>query len=520
VSWLSRVFRKGSGDEAITLLRLRTTRFRQLLGSYAALLALLEDSAEKQGGNFILDRQYVLALAEQVTEIADAIVFDLNVITFHRNLAFYEAAERLRTRLRSILAQGSSGGGPGSASDAQSQAGVSPTVSPSALAAALERSEVVYQQSGHVACRGVAAGPVCNLSGGTQPGAMSPGSVLVASDVDAEGAAVAAGRAGAILLDRGSAAGTAARLARELRIPAIVGLGDVTSRLASGVEVTVDADENVIYQGRVSELLEYYRSGRSGGEEEEYHLLRSVREVAFPLTFSGEGDEPSLKDCRTVRDLAHLAHSLAGDALWELLSTERGDADTLVRLEPAWCEARVVQFEDLRPPGTGGGVLVRDVRSRPLRAFLEGLANHGVSDQGPGAPRSRPPAPCALRAAATDEHVLAVMTSPRGFDMVDATVGGGRESNTVYCRFAARGDDDPEAVRGGVAAGVLARLGFSVALTVREASGWLRGLPWAETEERVRILGCLFERLARPADTGRHRAAVQPSVEAFMSGCA
>jgi hypothetical protein len=104
VSWLSRVFRKGSGDEAITLLRLRTARFRQLLGSYAALLALLEDSAEKQGGNFILDRQYVIALAEHVTEIADAIVFDLNVITFHRNLAFYEAAERLRTHLRSILA--------------------------------------------------------------------------------------------------------------------------------------------------------------------------------------------------------------------------------------------------------------------------------------------------------------------------------------------------------------------------------------------------------------------------------
>ncbi len=518
MSWLSRVFRRGSGDEAITLLRLRTARFRQLLGSYAALLTLLEDSAEKQGGNFILDRQYVIALAEQVTEIADAIVFDLNVITFHRYLAFYEAAERLRTRLRSILTEGASGGALGSVSDAQSQAGAAATVSPSALAAALERSEVVYQQSGHVACRGVAAGPVCNLSDGAQPGAMSPGSVLVASDVDAEGAAVAAGRAGAILLDRGSAAGTAARLARELRIPAIVGLKDVTSRLATGAEVTVDADENVIYQGHVSELVEYYRAGRPGGEEEEYHLLRSVREVAFPLTFSGEGAEPSLKDCRTVRDLAHLAHSLAGDALWELLST-RGDADTLVRLGLAWCEARVVQLEDLRRPGTGGGVVCQDVRSRPLRAFLEGLANHGVSDQGPGAQRSLP-VPCALRAVATDEHVLAVMTSPRGFDMVDATVGGGRESNTVYCRFAARGDDDPEAVRGGVAAGVLARLGFSVALTVREASGWLRGLPWAETEERVRILGCLFARLARSEDAGRHRAAVQPSVEAFMSGCA
>ncbi len=517
MSWLSRVFHRGSGDEAITLLRLRTARFRQLLGSYAALLGLLEDAAEKQGGSFILDRQYVIALAEQVAELADAVVFDLNVITSHRNLAFYEVAERMRTRLRGILAE-EAGGGLGVESGPQGQAAAaSPAVSPATLAAALARSEVLYRQSGHVACRGVAAGPVCNLSGGPQPGTVSPGCVLVARDVDAEGAALAAGRAGAILLDRGSAAGTAARLARELRIPAIVGLGDASSRLANGVEVTVDADENVVYRGSVSELLDYYRAGRSGAEEEEYHLLRSVREAAFPLTFGAGRTEPALPDCLTVRDLVHLAHGLAGDALCELLSAGRGEVGTLVRHGgPAWCEVHVVQLEDVRRRDPGGGILPSEVQSRPLRAFLEGLANH----QGPGEERAPEPAPRALRAAATDEHALAVMTSPRGFDMLDATAGGGRERNTVYCRFATCGDDDPEAARGGVAAGVLTRLGFAVAVTAREASGWLRGLPWAETEERVRILGCLFARLARPGAGGWQRAAAQANVEAFMRGCA
>ena len=533
MSWLTRVFRKRIGGEDITLLRLRTTRFRQLLGSYASLLALLEDAAEKQGGGYILDRQYVIALAEQVAELADAVVFDLNVITSHRNLAFYEVADGLRAGLRGVLAQ-ASGGGSGSESEARAQAAApSQTVSPSTLAAALARSEVLYRQSGHVACRGVAAGLVCNLSDGRQSGALPPGSVLVATDVAAEHVALAAGRAGAILLDLGSAAGTAARLARELRIPAILGLRDVTSRLASGTEVTVDADENVVYRGRVNELLDYYRSGRPGAEdEEEYQLLRSVREAAFPLTLGANQPEPALPDCRTVRDLVHLAHGLAGDALHELLSTERGGAGTLVRLAgPAWCEVRVVHLDGLHRSDPSGGIAPSEVRSRPLRAFLEGLSNHqatnhhgtgyhGANQQGAGEQRILALAPCALRAAATDEHALTVMTLPRGFDMLDATEGGGRESNTVYCRFASRGEGDPEAFRGAVAAGVLMRLGFTVAVTARQGSGWLRGLPWAETEERVRIVGCLFARLARLGMAGWERSAVEPNVEAFMRGCA
>jgi pyruvate,water dikinase len=518
VSWLSRVFGKQAGGEAVALLRLRTTRFRQLLRSYGALSALLEDAAEKQGGGFILDRQYVIALAEQVAELADAVVFDLNVITSQQNLAFYEVAERLRAELRSIVAQGSDGT-PASQSE-RAQASAPPaTVNPAALAAALARSHVLYRQCGQVACRGVAAGPVCNLGDGPEPSAVSPGSVLVAADLAAEDRVLATiRRAGALLLDRGSAAGTAARLARELRIPAIVGLGDATSRLVSGIEVTVDADENVVYLGPVAELLDYYRSGRLGAEEEEeYRLLRSVRRAAFPLTLAADQTEVALPDCRTLHDLVHLARSLAGDALCRLLTAQPGHSGVLVGLGgAAWCQAQVVILADSSRRGSSGAMAVSELPSRPLRAFLEGLSSH----QGPGDGRGSAFVSCALHAVGTDEHTLAVSTSPRGCDMLDATADWGREANVIYCRFAARGDDDPAAARGALAAGVLARLGFAVTTTNREVNGWIRGLPLAETEERVRILGHLSARLAQLGIAGWARATVEPNVEAFMRGCA
>lgn len=508
MSWLSRVLRPRSGSETHTLLKLRVTRFRQLLLSYGTLLSLAEDAAEKQGGGFILDRQYVVALAEQVAELAESVAFDLNVLTSQRNLPFYEQVERLRDELRSLLAEG------GANTRARPSEAAAPTVPPAALAAALARSPVIYRERGQVACRGVAAGPVCNLGRGLELEAVPRGCVLVADDLLAEhGALDSIRQAGAVLLDRGGVGGPAARLARELRIPAILGLGDATSLLSSGTWVTVDADENVVYQGRIAELLDYYLSTHLAAEEEpEYALLRSVRRTAFSLTLAADRAEPDLKDCRTIHDLIHLAHSLAGDAMAELLTTRRRDAGAEVHLAGApWCKVHVTRLEHFPGRGARGEALTAEPPSRPLRALLKGLA----------APRSSVShvsglPPCAVDAVATDEHALAVMALPGGFDMLDATAARAREANSIYCRFAPRGEADPKGARGALAAGVLGRLGFTVALTGREVSGWIRGLPSAEIEERVCILGRLRTRLAEHGISGWGCPGAEPDVDAFL----
>jgi phosphohistidine swiveling domain-containing protein len=528
VSWLSSLFSRRAGrwtgDDA--LLRLRTTRFRQLLASQGALLSLIEDSADKQGGGFVFDRQYVIALAEQAAELADAVAFDLNVLTSQRNLAFYDQAERLRAELRVMIAGGlepgdgrrgegvdSSESAPPDRADRGLGGAAGTGVSPVDLAEALSRCEVLYRAAGTVACRGVAAGPVCNLGDRPELASVAPGSVLVAADLGpAEGVLATVRRAGALLLDRGTSAGPAARLARELRVPAILGLGDVTARLATGVEVTVDADEGVVYRGRVPELLEYAASTRSSAQEEEpeYRLLRALRRAAFPLTLPAGPPEPTLTDCRTIHDLVHLAHLLAGDALFDLLLGEKGRTAIQVRLPGVrWCELRLVALDGIaRHAGAAIGPL--DLTSRPLRALLEGLAGARGLEREVGDD--------VLRAAATDEHSLAVMASAQGIDAIDATVAGVSEANRIYCRFAPRGQGDPDGYRGQLAAGALSRLGFAVSVTARGATGWMRGLPAGETEERLRILGGLWARLARPGSIGWRRAEVEDGAETLLHG--
>ncbi len=505
MSWLGRILRPAGGREDLLLLKLRATRFRQLLRSYGAFLSLLEDAAEKQGGGFILDRQYIVSLAEQVAEIADGVAFDLNVLTSQRNLAVYERAKQLRAGLRDLFTGG------GSAARARAAGEPVPAVSPARLAAALSRSRVLCRERGQVACRGVAAGVVCHLGDGPLRGPLQAGCVLVAGDLPAGHDALdAMERVAALLLGRGGVAAPAARRARELRIPAIVGLGDATRLLPDGSEVTVDADENVVYDGRIAELLDYEVSTRAASAEEpEYALLRSVRQAAFSLTLPADRVEPAIGDCRTLHDLVHLAQSVAGDAMTELLTSRCGGAGTALRLTAApWCSVHVVHLGSDPHSGARGGAEAPS--SRPLVALLEGL----TSPEGGGGEARQPP--CAVEAVATEEHALAAMPLADGFDLLDATASGAAEGNSVYCRFSPRGVSGHEGARGEAAARLLAPLGFVVSRTGRDVTGWLRGLPGPEIEDRVRAVGRLRARLGGRLPAGGGRPAAGAGANALV----
>jgi hypothetical protein len=170
-----------------------------------------------------------------------------------------------------------------------------------------------------------------------------------------------------------------------------------------------------------------------------------------------------------------------------------------------------------RLPDRGSGVKARpaELPSRPLGALLEGLGDGRSSDgQLSGLP------PFAVDAVATDESALAAMAWRGGFDLLDATAAGAGEANSIYCRFAPRGEGDPGGARGALAAGVLARLGFEVALTGREVSGWIRGLPSVEIEERVSILGRLHTRLAEHDVAGWGSPGAEADADAFFGSLA
>jgi pyruvate,water dikinase len=93
--------------------------------------------------------------------------------------------------------------------------------------------------SGVPAASGRASGLVRVIRGPDEFDALEPGEILVAP-LTAPAWTPLFRRAAAVVTDVGSAAAHASIIAREYGIPAVVGCGDATSRLRTGMRVTVD----------------------------------------------------------------------------------------------------------------------------------------------------------------------------------------------------------------------------------------------------------------------------------------
>jgi phosphohistidine swiveling domain-containing protein len=486
-----KLFGESGGRDGAAVLDRRVARFRHLLNRYGAFLDVSTDAAEKQAGDYVFDRHYIVTVVDAIGEAAEAMLFDLSVLVGARDLDAFATLARMREDLEAVGDPLLGGGDAFPGAVAAGAAGGPPSIAPGELATAIARHALAYHGSGRVACRGVAAGMVLNRRDAAAGLDAAAGSILVATDISPGelDRAVRGGVAG-LLLDDGSPTCPAASVARRRRIPSIVGLHDATRRLRSGEAVTVDADEGTVYFGIVRELVDYYRAGRLGEEEPEYRTLRAVRRAAFGLTL-GEADAPEgdLAPCRTVHDLVVGALEAAGDALaGEIANGPWLSGGNVATKAAGDIDLEIVELLDAgASPATGPAAATAvAVSSRPLAALLGGLGRRGDSP----ATRARG------LAAIKREQALAWLPHGPAFDLVDGVVSGARALNHVYVRIAARfagGRDGGD--RGALACRVLERFGFAAMRTPRSAGAWVRGLGDAETEERLVVVGRLVAAL-------------------------
>ncbi|MFT4229762.1 MAG: phosphoenolpyruvate synthase [Microbacterium sp.] len=118
-----------------------------------------------------------------------------------------------------------------------------------------ERSDVLV--TGRAIGQRIGAGPVRVLESIAHMDRFQPGDVLVADMTDPDWEPIMK-KASAIVTNRGGRTCHAAIIARELGIPAVVGTGGATARLADGTEVTVscaEGDDGFVYDG-ILEFIE------------------------------------------------------------------------------------------------------------------------------------------------------------------------------------------------------------------------------------------------------------------------
>jgi pyruvate,water dikinase len=265
---------------------------------------------------------------------------------------------------------------------------MAPTAAVPEGAAPAPEKEVEPRWCGGIrAVGGAAAGTVFVLARDADIGAIPDGAIVLARQ-PALRLVMVMDRINAIITEAGSPTDHLTILAREFRVPTLVGAAGVTKVLAPGELVTVDADHCKVYPGVRVELLQKRRSAPGAGRDdpEWLHLKRLLQRITSLHLLDPEAPEFSPDHCQTLHDLTRFCHEKAMDAMFALKTADG-------RIPAGVSRLRTTLPFTLFLLDLGGGlaasdnreVTEEDILSQPLKALLRGFQLHQRS-RGQGMP--------------------------------------------------------------------------------------------------------------------------------------
>lgn len=372
---------------------------------------------------------------------------------------------------------------------------------------------VLIRDQGVVAHAGVGAGPVFVVSSDQDLERFPEGGVLV-TRYTAPWLAPVLPKAAAMVAERGSPAGHLATIAREFRVPSLVGVENATAFLPEGEAVTVDTHNRLIYQGRVSELLHYELVQATVFEDApEFRLLRRLLKRIAPLNLTDPQDQNFTPDgCRSVHDVIRFVHE---KAVQELMDLPR----FLKRFKEArlWTLASEVPIGlkiwdlggGIAPDVQGSQVTPDQIRSLPLQALWEGVTLPGVWSTEPvpmdfkGLMASltrtlgeSPGAPSFLGinlAVITETYLNLHLKLGYHYNLIDARMDPDPHHNHIYFRFVGGVTDLPRrSRRARLLADILSKFHFKVDIKGDLVLARILHLPQEEMRRRLIALGQLI----------------------------
>jgi pyruvate,water dikinase len=278
--------------------------------------------------------------------------------------------------------------------------------------------------------------------------------------------------------------------------------------------ITVDADENILYEGGVEELLRYQLLRSQPYEEtHEFRMLRRMLKYVSPLNQK----DPSAPDfapeyCRTYHDIIRFAHERALAELGRLDDIQLEGSHTSARPLDLAIPLDLVLVDiggGIAPGARGKTVSPAEVASRPLAILLQGLLAPGVWSTNPAemdlegfmasATRAGPltvPGGDVVRrnvAIVSADYLNLNLRVGYHFNVVDSYLGENPEDSYIFFRFVGGVTDVTRRTRRArLLATILSQQGFKTDLSGELIIGRLQGVPPPICEEQLRMVGRLI----------------------------
>ena len=235
----------------------------------------------------------------------------------------------------------------------------------------------VILDRGITASPGVGCGPAFLIETTVDMLQFPSGAVLVARNPLPQWAALLS-QAVAVVTDQGALTGHLAAVAREFKVPALMGTQTAFQTIRPGDVVTVDATDHKIYAGRVETLLSKFSKKTSPMKGSPvYRILENILKFIAPLNLTDpESGNFTPEGCQTLHDIIRYAHEIALRELFDdkknISISEKFTKKLVSKLPMEWW---VIDLEGGVREGCEGPTLqLEDILSVPLLALWEGLA--------------------------------------------------------------------------------------------------------------------------------------------------
>jgi pyruvate,water dikinase len=393
--------------------------------------------------------------------------------------------------------------------------------------------------SGEIVCPGVASGVAVHLAENGDFSTFPQGGVLIAKRSSPRFVALM-GKAAAIVTDAGSTTGHMASLARELRIPTLLGTRDGTKKIPDGQVVTVDALRGFVYSGAVDVPAKTAepREAAASRNPEALELLSRTAELVVPLNLTDpRAPEFQADGCRTLHDMARYVHEKSYEEMFRM-------GESLGDFRSAAYFLDVFLPVDLYIIDLGGGVAgvpqgnrirTSQISSVPLAALVKGMLHPKIPRWGarpidfggfmsiimrhaltsPEQERSFRD-PC--YALASDRYVNCTARVGYHFSIVDAYCGETTNKNYVHLLFRGGAADLVRRSRRARAiAGILKEWGFAVETLADSTQGRITKMPREETARLIEYVGRLLQFMRQMDVAMTSEEAVQEVQRAFLN---
>jgi pyruvate,water dikinase len=334
---------------------------------------IIADMEEKLSGDYLFDMHYIRSNLNILSNRMPIIIDSLQEISDGKYLELYDVFKRADSEIQAILTKKRENGsnnikGMVSVADGK-DANLGKVMSPAPL-----KGQKVLIDSGVIACKGVATGIAYLVNKGEDLNNFPDGAVLISTHISPMLATVM-NKASAIVTDAGSTTEYMASLARDLHVPTILNTKIATKLITNGIEITVDAINCNVYEGRVDEVIKLGQKRENLFKNTHvFKILEEVLKKIVPLNLIYlKVDSFRPEFCKTFHDITHFVNEVSMGEMFKISEgrdVKEGKAVRLFLKIPL-----KIYMIDLN-----GGIetaakriTVNNIRSIPMNAFLKGI---------------------------------------------------------------------------------------------------------------------------------------------------